>query len=174
MRSSFRAGSPPMSTSVKENLGFPTGPEPPVLADQTTSRQPRPVGVTAIATLFLLSAAYLAGLGAIILAAPGTVSMMLGAPLLFDLTLAGPYMFLVFATVGALIGWGLLRLNNFARRSAAIAAMFGVVLLVPSVSASVITLSVKGLIWGGLAVVIRVIIAWYFWQRPVIEAFEQI
>jgi len=62
----------------------------------------RPVGVTAIAIVFFLSAAYLAGLGAAMLIAPGTLSMRLGAPLLFDLVLAGPYMFLLFAAVGAL------------------------------------------------------------------------
>ena len=134
----------------------------------------RPVGVTAIAALFLLSAAYLAGLGAVMLITPGTLSMRLGAPLLFDLVLAGPYMFLLFAAVGALIGWGLLRLNNFARRAAAIVAALGVVMLVPSVSGSVITLSLPGLIWGGLGVIIRVVIAWYLWQRPVVEAFEKI
>ena len=134
----------------------------------------RPVGVTAIAALFLLSAAYLAGLGAGMLIAPGTLSMRLGAPLLFGLELAGPYMFLLFAVVGALIGWGLLLLNNFARRAAAIVAALGVVMLVPSVSGSVITLSVPGLIWGGLGVIVRVVIAWYLWQRPVVDAFEKI
>jgi hypothetical protein len=134
----------------------------------------RPVGVTAIAIVFFLSAAYLAGLGAAMLIAPGMLSMRLGAPLLFDLVLAGPYMFLLFAAVGALIGWGLLLLNNFARRAAAIVAALGVVMLVPSVSGSVITLSVPGLVWGGLGVIVRVIIAWYLWQRPVADAFEKI
>ena len=134
----------------------------------------RPVGVTAIAIVFFLSGAYLAGLGAAMLITPGAVSMALGAPLLFDLTLAGPYMFLLFAMVGALIGWGLLRLNNFARRAAAIVAALGVVMLVPSVSGSVITLSMPGLIWGGLGVIVRVTIAWYLWQRPVVDAFEKI
>jgi hypothetical protein len=134
----------------------------------------RPVGVTAIAIVFFLSATYLAGLGAGMLIAPGTLSMRLGAPLLFDLVLAGPYMFVLFAVVGALIGWGLLRLNNFARRAAAIVAALGVVMLVPSVSGSVITLSISGLTWGGLGVIVRVVIAWYLWQRPIADAFEKI
>lgn len=134
----------------------------------------RPVGVTAIAIVFFVSAAYLAGLGTAMLVSPGTVSMHLGAPLLFDLVLAGPYMFLLFAGVGVSIGWGLLRLNNFARRVAAIIAVVGVVMLVPTVSGSVVSLSVKGLVWGGLGVIVRVIIAWYLWQRPVVDAFEEV
>ena len=133
----------------------------------------RPVGVTAIAIVFFASAAHLAGLGTLMLLSPGTVSMRLGAPLLFNLALAGPYMFLLFAAVGAIIGWGLLRLNNMARRASAIAAILGVVMLVPSVSGSVITLSLKGLFWGGVGVIIRVMIAWYLWQRPVVDAFEK-
>lgn len=132
-----------------------------------------PTGVTAIASLLFLTAAYLAGLAAIMLAAPGAVSMMLGAPILFGLELAGPYMFLLVAVIGAVIAWGLLRLNNFARRAAAIVAIFGVVMLVPSVSASAVALNVKGLIWGGLGIIIRVMIAWYLWQRPVVDAFEK-
>jgi hypothetical protein len=133
----------------------------------------RPTGVTAIAILFFLSAAYLAGLGAVMLVAPGSVSMMLGSPLLFGLELAGPYMFMLTALVGFVVAWGLLRLNNFARRAATIVAVLGVAMLVPSVSASMVSLSVKGLIWGGLGVMVRVMIAWYLWQRPVMDAFEK-
>ena len=92
---------------------------------------------------------------------------------MFCLELAGPYMFLLLAAVGAAIGWGLLRLSNLARRAAAIVAVLGVLMLVPSVSANVITLQWKGLFWGGLGVILRVMIAWYLWQRPVIEAFEK-
>jgi multidrug transporter EmrE-like cation transporter len=133
----------------------------------------RPTGVTAIAILFFLSAAYLAGLGAVMLVAPGSVSMMLGSPLLFGLELAGPYMFLLTALVEFVVAWGLLRLNNFARRAATIVAVLGVAMLVPSVSASMVSLSVKGLIWGGLGVIVRVMIAWYLWQRPVMDVFEK-
>ena len=90
-----------------------------MLANLEVPEQVRPIGVTAIAMLFFLSATYIAALGGIMLLAPGTVSMMLGAPLLFGLELAGPYMFLLLAAAGALIGWGLFRLSNLARRAAA-------------------------------------------------------
>ncbi len=131
-----------------------------------------PTGVTAIAIAFFLAAAYLGLIGVIMLASPGAVSMALGAPLLSGLELAGPYMFLLMTAVGALIGWGLLRLNNWARRAAALVALIGVVMLVPSVSANAITLQLGNLAWGGLEIIVRVMIVWYLYQEPVAERFS--
>jgi uncharacterized membrane protein YjfL (UPF0719 family) len=81
-------------------------------------------------------------------------------------------MFLVIGGVGALIGWGLLRLNNWARRAAIVAALAGVVLLVPGVSAAAVDFRAS-LLWGGLAIIVRVIIVWYLYQAPVAEAFAR-
>jgi hypothetical protein len=133
---------------------------------------PRPPGVTAIASLFFLAAAYLFVLGILMLLAPGAVSMSLGAPLLSGLELAGPYMFLLMAALGATIGLGLLRLNRWARRAALIIAMIGVVLLVPTVSSAVIEFRV-GLVWGWLGVIVRVVMIWYLYQVQIKEAFEK-
>jgi hypothetical protein len=133
----------------------------------------RPAGVTVIANLFLLAAVYLISLSAIMLLFPGTVSMMLGSPLLGGLELAGPYMFLLFGGAGAAIGWGLLRLNNWARRAAVVLAIAGVALLVPSVSSAVVDFRITTLAWGGLGVMVRVIVAWYLYQTPVAEAFAR-
>ena len=132
----------------------------------------RPVGVAVIAGVFLAAAGYLLLLGAVMLLRPGTVSMMLGSPLLGGLELAGPYMFLLFGALGAAIGWGLLRLHNWARRVAALVAVAGVALLVPSVSSAVVDFRVAPLIEGGLGVIVRVIIAWYLYQAPVAEVFR--
>jgi multidrug transporter EmrE-like cation transporter len=131
-----------------------------------------PTSVAAIATLFFLAATYLGLLGVIMLLSPGTVSMALGAPLLSGLELAGPYMFLLMAGVGALIGWGLLRLNNWARRAAIAVGFFGVVMLVPAVSAAAVDFRVS-LLWGGLGIIVRVIIVWYLYQEPVKRAFAK-
>jgi hypothetical protein len=125
----------------------------------------RPAGVTAIAILFLLAAAYLCGAGAIMLVSPGTLSMRIGAPLLHGLELAGPYMFLLVGAIATLIGWGLLRLNNWARRAALVAALLGVAMLVPSVSAAAATFG-WSLLWGGLGIMVRAAIAWYLVQLP--------
>jgi len=132
----------------------------------------RPSGVTAVATVFFLAAAYLFVLGILMLLAPGTVSMFLGAPLLSGLELAGPYMFLLMAGLGAIIGLGLLRLNRWARRAALIIAMIGVVLLVPAVSSAVIEFRV-GLVWSWLGVIVRVAMIWYLYQTQTKEAFEK-
>ena len=82
------------------------------MADASKPASSIPTGVMAIAILFFVAAAYLSLLAAVTLASPGTLSMGLAAPLLNGLELAGPYMFLLIGGVGALIGWGLLRLNK--------------------------------------------------------------
>jgi multidrug transporter EmrE-like cation transporter len=131
-----------------------------------------PTGVASIAIVFLLAAVYLGLVGMVMLSSPGAASMALGAPLLGGLELAGPYMFLLTAGVGALIGWGLLRLNNWARRAAIVVGFIGVVMLVPAVSAAAANFRAS-LPWGGLGIAVRVMIVWYLFQEPVREAFTK-
>ena len=132
---------------------------------------PRPIGVSLIATLFLVTATYLIVVGAVMLLSPGSVSMSSGADLLGGLEVAGPYMFLLVAVVATAIGVGLLRLHNWARRLAILAALLGMVLLLPSVSSAVLGFRIARLIWGGLGVMVRAMIVWYLYQHPVKEAF---
>ena len=103
---------------------------------------------------------------------PGLLSMSAGAFLLNGLETAGPILFLLAAAAGGLTGWGLLRLNQWARRIAAVLVLVGVVMLIPSVSSSVVDFRVGTLVWGGLGVIVRVMIAWYLWQPWTREAFE--
>ena len=131
-----------------------------------------PAGVKWIAIAFFVAAAYLCLIGILMLVSPGTASMALGAPLLSGLELAGPYMFLLTAAVGALIGWGLLRLNNWARRAAIVVGFIGVVMLVPAVSAAAVDFRAS-LLWGGVGIIVRVIIVWYLYQEPVKRAFAK-
>ena len=133
---------------------------------------PRPIGVNLIATLFLLTAAYLLVIGVVMLLSPGAVSLSAGADLLGGLEVAGPYMFLLIAVVATAIGAGLLRLHNWARRLAILAALLGMVLLLPSVSSAVLDFRISTLLWGGLGVMIRAMIVWYLYQQPVKEAFN--
>lgn len=132
---------------------------------------PRPVGVSLIAILFMLTAAYLIVVGAVMLLGPGTISMSSGADLLGGLEVAGPYMFLLVAVVATAIGVGLLRLYNWARRLAIVIALLGMVLLLPSVSSAVLDFRIAQLVWGGLGVMVRATIVWYLYQQPVKEAF---
>jgi hypothetical protein len=133
----------------------------------------RPTGVTAIAIIFFAAGAYLCVLGVVMLASPGTISMAMGASLMSGLELAGPYMFLLVAAVAAVIGWGLLGMYNWARRLAIVAAFAGFVMLIPTVSAALLSLS-WSLVWGGLGIIVRMAVAWYLWQTPVAEQFSKL
>ena len=132
----------------------------------------RPAGVTAVATAFLLAAAYLLAVGTTMLARPGLVSMAAGAELLGGLEIAGPYVFVLTAAVGAAVALGLLRRHNWARWMAILIAMIGVVLLLSSVSSAAVDLRIEELAWSGLGTIVRVVIAWYLYQPAVREAFE--
>lgn len=133
----------------------------------------RPQGVKAIAILFFAVAAYLGVIGVLMIVSPGTASMSLGAPLMGGLELAGPYMFLLTALIAAIIAYGMLRLNNWSRRAAILVAIYGVVMLVPTVSSAVIGFQPKALIFGGFGVMLRVMILWYLFQEPVKDQFNR-
>ena len=133
----------------------------------------RPQGVVAIAILFFAIAAYLGVIGLLMIVSPGTAPMSLGAPLLGGLELAGPYMFLLTALIAAAVAYGILRLNNWARRAAILIAIYGVVMLVPTVSSAVIGFQVKSFIFGGIGVMLRVMIIWYLFQEPVKDEFAK-
>jgi len=134
---------------------------------------PIPNGVRAIAALFALCALYLAVTGSLMLVRPGTVSMSAGAPLLFGLELAGPYMFLLVAVAGAGVAWGLMELNNIVRHVATLIAITGIVMLVPSVSSATAMVQPKALVFGGLGIIVRVIVAWYLSRGEVADSFRR-
>ena len=129
----------------------------------------RPLGVTVIAVLFFLAAAYLGTIAVIRLAAPDSISLMSGAPFMFGLELAGPYMALLVGAGWGLVGWGLFRLHNWARWSAMLVAVIGIGWLVPRVSAAELGWP---LVWSGLQIVLRAAAAWYLAQAPaVLDSF---
>jgi hypothetical protein len=132
----------------------------------------RLAGVTAVAVVFLLAAAYLLVVGLIMLLRPGAVSMAAGAPLLGGLELAGAYMFLLTAAVGGVIGLGLLHMHNWARWVAIAIAGIGVLFLLPAVSTAVVDFRSGNLAWGGLGMIVRVMIVWYLCQSTTREAFS--
>ena len=99
--------------------------------------------------------------------------MAVGAPLLFGLSLAGPYMFLLAAFAGGTVAWGLSELNNIARRSAILIAIVGVVMLVPAVSAATVMVHLKALAIGGLGIIVRVMVVWYLSRQEIAEEFKK-
>jgi len=131
-----------------------------------------PNGVRAIAALFALCGIYLGIAGGLMLVRPGTIAMSAGAPLLFGLELAGPYLFLLMAVAGAGVAWGLLELNNIVRHAAMLIAITGIVMLVPSVSAATVTVQPKALAIGGLGIIVRAIVAWYLSRGEIADQFK--
>ena len=133
----------------------------------------RPAGVTVIAVLFFLASAYLCGIGVIQLAAPGTISMMLGAPLMQGLELAGPYMALLVGAGWGLMSFGLFRLHRWARWAAMAVMVLGVAGGLQAVSAVAFDLNWR-LAWYGAQIMLRVVVGWYLAQSPaVINAFHK-
>ena len=129
----------------------------------------RPAGVTAIATLFFLAAIYLWTIAVVKLVAPNAISLMSGAPFMYGLELAGPYMALLVGSGWALVGWGLFRLHHWARWAAMLVFTIGIAWLVPKISAAEIGWP---LLWYGLQIASRAAAAWYLAQAPsVMDAF---
>ena len=124
-----------------------------------------------MAAAFLLAGVYLVIVALTMLTSPGLVSMAAGAELLGGLELAGPYMFLLVGGLGAVIALGLWRLHRWARWLAILAAMIGVVLLLPDVSSAMLDFRIGKLAWAGFGTILRVMIVWYLFQEPVGEAF---
>jgi hypothetical protein len=131
----------------------------------------RPAGVVVIAILLFLASAYLAVLAIIWFIDPNALPLSLAAPLLHGLELAGPYMYLICAGVGVIVGIGLLRLNNYARRAAILLAVAGVVMLIPKMSAAAVDISAS-LFIAAIQVIVRVVIVWYLWQKWTAEEFH--
>lgn len=130
----------------------------------------RPIGITILAFIFFAIAIYLASVGAILLLSPGTISMMAGRHFMYGLELAGPYMALLFAAGYALVGWGLMRLHNWARWAVIVVLVLGVASLVPAISMAELGVPV---LWLGFQIAIRVAIGWYVTQAPaVLDAFH--
>jgi hypothetical protein len=131
----------------------------------------RPPGVSAVAAAFFLAGAYLLIMGLTILVRPGIIGMSAGAALMGGLELAGPYMFLLLAGVAIAVAFGLWRLHRWARWTAILLALIGLVMLVPSVSSAVFDFRLARLAWGGLGVVVRTMIVWYLLQEHVGDTF---
>jgi hypothetical protein len=129
----------------------------------------RPAGVTVISILFFAAALYLWTIAVVKLLAPDAITLMSGAQLMYGLELAGPYMALLVGAGWALVGWGLFRLQNWARWAAMLVMVVGVAWLVPKISMAELGAPV---LWYGLQIALRAAAAWYLAQAPaVIDTF---
>ncbi|MGO8797160.1 MAG: hypothetical protein ACLQLC_20260 [Candidatus Sulfotelmatobacter sp.] len=133
----------------------------------------RPPAVTAIAIAFFAITTYLWIVGAIELAAPGTISPSLRAPFMYGRELAGPQTAFLVGAGWALVGWGLFQLCPWARWTAVVLMVLGIIAGIPAVSAASIDPGWR-VAWYGGQMMAKVVAAWYLLQAPdAIEAFKQ-
>jgi hypothetical protein len=129
----------------------------------------RPAGLTFIAAVFSLAAIYLWTIAAVMLLAPGAIPLRSGAPLMYGLELAGPYMALLVGVGWALVGWGLFRLHHWARWAAMLVLTIGIASLVPKISMAALGFPI---FWYGFQIALHVALGWYLAQGPaVVDAF---
>ncbi len=131
----------------------------------------RPTGVTIISGLFFLAGLYLWAIAVVKLIAPNAITLMVGAPFMYGLELAGPYMMLLVGSGWAAVAVGLFRLHNRARWAAVLVMTIGIAALVPGISMAEIG---APLLWYGLQIALRAAAAWYLAQAPaVIDCFAK-
>jgi hypothetical protein len=86
----------------------------------------RPLGVTVIASLFLMAGIYLCSIAAAILVEPRAVQVLRDAPFVLGLRQVSPYVTLLIGAIWALVAWGLFRLRDWARFTATLMLAIGV------------------------------------------------
>src|SRR5690242_20851256 len=106
-----------------------------MLSSSAAQSSETPRGVIASALVFLGLGAYL--VIAAVLIFFGLVSFTTGSWLLGGMETMGPVLYVLIASVAITIGGGLLRLRNWARRVASIAAGVVFVLSIPIISGAV-------------------------------------
>jgi hypothetical protein len=132
----------------------------------------RPTGITAIAGAFYLVAGYLCVVGVIEIAAPGTISPSMRAPFMYGRELAGPQSAVLIGAGWALVGWGLYRIESWARWAAAVLLVLGIGEGIPAVSAASIDPGWR-LVWYGGQMLAKVVAVWYLVFGPdAVDAFR--
>ena len=130
----------------------------------------RPLGVTAIAVIFFLAAAYLWTISVATLVAPEAISAMRGAQLMYGLEMGGTNATLLIGVEWMLVGIGLIWLHNWARWVAMLVMVVGIAMLVPKIGAAEIG---AALLWDGSQIALRAAAAWYLAQAPaVLDSFS--
>jgi hypothetical protein len=133
----------------------------------------RPVVLTAIASTFFVVAGYLCVAGAIEFAAPGTISPAMRAPFMYGRELAGPQSAVLVGAGWGMVGWGLWRIQNWARWAAVVLMVLGIGSGVPAVSAASIDPGWR-LVWYGGQMMAKVVAVWTLVFAPdAREAFRQ-
>jgi len=125
----------------------------------------RPTGVTIIAAICFLNTAYI-GIFAV-LSRFFAIPVYLGTEVSRQLQVGWPYVPLAFGTAWALIGWGLLRLHNWARWAVMLTAVWGIA---SGLSQAVVFPGHLG--WRLPKIVVCALAVWYLFRMPVADQFR--
>lgn len=130
----------------------------------------RPVGVSAITALCVLAALVSLIFATLIFA--GQVPLSAGAFLLGGgFEQLGPVVFLLYTSVLLVLGLGLWKRWNWARRAGILLAVAGIAFAVPAISSAVADSRIFAIVREGAQVIVRVLIMFYLSQEPVKEWF---
>jgi len=133
----------------------------------------RPASVTAIAVLFFLVAAYLVVIGFVELFVSGTLFLARGIGITYGRELDGPQTAICVGAGWALVGWGLYRLQKWARWCALVIMVIGVAGSIPAVSAAARDINWRFFFYG-TQIMVRIVIAWYLAASPeLVDAFAK-
>jgi hypothetical protein len=133
----------------------------------------RPASVTAIAVVFFLVAGYLVTIGVVDLVAPGALAMTRTTGITYGRELNGAQTAISVGAGWALVGWGLYRLQNWARWCAIVLMALGVAGSVPAVSAAARDINWRFFLYG-TQIMVRIVIAWFLAASPeLVHAFAR-
>jgi hypothetical protein len=126
----------------------------------------RPTGVTIIAAICFLNAAYIGTVG--VLSGHGAIPVYFGAELSRQLLIGWPYLPLAFGMAWALVGWGLLRLHNWARWTLMLTASWGLAI---GLSRAIVYRVHSGRTLLQMAV--SAALVWYLFRMPIADQFRK-
>jgi hypothetical protein len=131
----------------------------------------RPTGLVAVAVLCFLIAGYIGAAGVWMLVWRKTISTMPGATQLPGIQMGGPYPALLVGIMWIILGWGLLKLRNWARWAAMLVAVWGIA----SGLAQALVFSARfgwPVLLVGFQIVVRIAVVWYLLRSPVADQFR--
>jgi len=130
----------------------------------------RPGVVTGIAIYYLVGAAYACLFGVAKLVTSDRFTLVAGAPLRNELEFYGALYALVGGVAWGLLGWGLLRLQRWARWAGMLGMAPAIFLLVPPISMAKIGVH---LLWYGLLIALHAAAGFYLAQgQTALDAFK--
>lgn len=141
----------------------------------------RPTGVTVIAILYMIGAAFCVVLGVLMFVGGGFMATMMNqqasggsgvAGILAGLGAALGVVVLVFGAIDAVVGWGLWSLKEWGRIMAIILSALGALLQLPGLLRALTHFHIFGIVWVGFWLAIHILIIVYLLKPETKAAFR--